>query len=139
MSMLCLLCQNQFVQAHGEREAASKQQGTAESMHDGLITAGSAWNVVAAQPQRAPQWEESTTPLSKAGRAFLNGRGISDKVIAANDIRTANRSFRVESGWETFECVAFPYKREGDVVNVKYRSLQGMLSRPVLVQSRIYF
>lgn len=73
----------------------------------------------------APRWDDITSPLSSAGRTFLRSRGISDAVIAANDIRTATRSFRVDSGWQSLECVAFPYKREGDVVNVKYRSLQG--------------
>lgn len=94
--------------------------------NDGLVTAGVEWQAATAQPVQPPRWDDITSPLSRAGRAFLNSRGIHDPVIAANDVRTATRSFRVESGWKTLECVAFPYKRDGDVVNVKYRSIEGV-------------
>ena len=82
---------------------------------------------------KVPKWEELTEPLSHAGHAFLAARGISREVIKANDVRTAFKNFTSGGKWHKVECLAFPYKREGDVVAVKYRSLEGV-STPQLPQ-----
>jgi hypothetical protein len=74
---------------------------------------------------REPKWDQVTSDLTAAGRAFLDARGIRSEVIEQNDIRSAWRSFRVGGAWQTFECLAFPYKKDEEVVNVKYRSIEG--------------
>lgn len=72
-----------------------------------------------------PKWDQLTQKLSHAGHAFLAARGISKAVMTANDVRTAFKDFKVDGSWQKLECLAFPYKREGDVVAIKYRTLQG--------------
>ena len=76
---------------------------------------------------RTPDFDGTTSPLSAAGYQFLEARGVPREVIDHNEIRTAHRSFKVDGEYKTLECVAIPFKRDGDVVNVKYRSLEGVL------------
>ena len=118
---------NGFASMQDATELPKRAERSGQGRHSSqdLVTAAD-WQAATAQPLQAPRWDDITEPLSRAGRAFLHARGIHAAVIAANDLRTASRSFRVGAGWQTLECVAFPYKRDGDVVNVKYRSIQGV-------------
>lgn len=67
-----------------------------------------------AKPYKRPQKPQCQTP--KAGvRAWLNGRGITDKTIT---------EFRIGEQLRDGKAYAvFPYLRDGEVVNVKYRSV----------------
>lgn len=73
-----------------------------------------------------PNLDSNTVDLSPAGRELLTGRGISSEVIDANDIRTAFRAFPGKDGsWPTLEALVFPYVKDGEIVNAKYRSVEG--------------
>lgn len=93
--------------------------GTGSHPHEG--------NVWSSNPiYETPDWGKLTQPLSDRGYTFFKARGISKEVIQANDVRTAFKDFKVDGEWRKLECLAFPYKRDGDVVAVKYRSLEGV-------------
>lgn len=77
---------------------------------------------------RTPDFDSLTSDLSEAGCRYLMSRGFSREVLDQNEIRTAHKSFKVDGKFETKECIAIPYKRDGDVVSVKYRSIEGAFS-----------
>ena len=78
-------------------------------------------------PNRRPDLDATTQSLTPAGRAFLLGRGLSDAVINANDIRSATRGFPEKNGWKNQDCIVFPFVKDDEVVNAKYRSLEGAI------------
>jgi hypothetical protein len=78
---------------------------------------------------RTPDFDGTTQPLTAAGYAYLKKRGIAREVIDHNEVRSAWKSFKVEGDYKTLECLAFPFKRDSEVVNVKYRSLEGVRPR----------
>ena len=74
---------------------------------------------------RTPNFDTDTQPLSEAGSRYLESRGFKRPTIDQNEIRTARKSFKVGGEFVSHECIAIPYKRDGDVVSVKYRSIEG--------------
>jgi hypothetical protein len=77
-------------------------------------------------PFCCPDFDRLTSDLSDAGYRFLEMRGFSKKVVDQNEIRSAFKSFKVGGEFVTKECIAIPYKREGDVVSIKYRAIEGL-------------
>lgn len=55
--------------------------------------------------------------------AWFQGRGISEAVLRRNSIGFA-RAWLPGLGQEA-DCIAFPYKRDGETVNIKFRALAG--------------
>lgn len=87
-------------------------------------------------PYHRPDLDATTQPLSQLGRKFLNDRKISNAIIDANDVRSATAAFPEKGGkWVKRECIVFPYYKDDEIVNAKYRSLEGaapFLTRGVL-------
>lgn len=67
-------------------------------------------------PENVPGWRE-----------WLHKRGISDDVIARNAVFGTRTYFPQVSG--DLDAIAFPYCRNGEIVNYKYRSLEGKYFR----------
>jgi len=63
----------------------------------------------------------ANAPLSKDAIAYLAQRGISEAVAQAVSLYTVKRYVQ-KVGGET-DCIAFPYIRNGGVINTKYRSI----------------
>jgi len=57
-------------------------------------------------------------PLSDKARAWLRSRGLSDRVIDGAGLFSTKNDFH----GKTKSCVAYPYMRGGQAVNVKFRS-----------------
>lgn len=79
-------------------------------------------NTAPRQYRRPDYQPDTTTPLHERARAWLHGRGITDAVIARNQIGYT-RVFMPQVGKEVM-ALAFPYFRDGVVINVKYRDGQ---------------
>ncbi len=56
-------------------------------------------------------------------REWFANRGISEEIVARHCITL--QSVYIPQVEEEVPCIAFPYFRNGEVINVKYRSLQG--------------
>lgn len=71
---------------------------------------------------RRPDFMEKAKPVDDRATAWLKSRGITEAVIKRNLI-AAGVSYFPQT--ETEEpCVLFPYRRRGEVVNVKHRSYE---------------
>lgn len=69
---------------------------------------------------RKPDYVAQSTGLPDKVLAWFKGRGISESVIRRNQIGHGSAYFpQVE---EERTCVMFPYRRGGEVLNVKYRT-----------------
>lgn len=69
---------------------------------------------------RRPDYVAQSTGLPEKVVAWFHGRGITEAVLRRNQVGHGSAYFpQVE---EERTCVLFPYRRGGDVVNVKYRT-----------------
>jgi len=73
-----------------------------------------------APPQKPKQPIDAPTP---AVIAWASGRGISEQVIRRNRIGFVHTYIPAREGMA--DCIAFPYFRNGEVVNIKFRTLDG--------------
>ena len=74
----------------------------------------------AAKPVVKPRHEPGD--LTKEARSWLNRRGISDATLARNKIGSEMAWMPGCGDGETASVITFPYLRNGEVVNVKYRT-----------------
>jgi twinkle protein len=68
------------------------------------------------EPPRKPDCSK-LQPLSQEVIKYFEGRGISMATLIANKI------LQEHSGRHNATAIAFPYYRDGEIVNVKYRTL----------------
>lgn len=69
---------------------------------------------------RKPNYVSQAKPLPDKALAWFQTRGITPQVLQRNMVATGSAYFpQVE---EERGCVMFPYRRRGEVVNVKYRT-----------------
>jgi twinkle protein len=69
---------------------------------------------------RKPDYVSQAKPLPDKAQAWFATRGITPQVLQRNMVATGSAYFpQVE---EERTCVMFPYRRKGEVVNVKYRT-----------------
>lgn len=83
------------------------------------------------QPPRRivrPRFEKPSTVPSDL-RHWFAARGISEAIVARYSIALQNAYLPQRE--EEVPCIVFPYTRKGDVVNLKYRSLEGKDFRQV--------
>lgn len=69
---------------------------------------------------KRPEYEPTAQAIPDKLAEFFKGRGISAEVIARNKIEVREAYFS-QTG-QSERCIAFPYFRDGEIVNVKYRT-----------------
>lgn len=73
---------------------------------------------------RKPDYVRSATGLPERALQWFTTRGISEQVLVRNQIGHGMQYFpQIE---QEATCVMFPYRRRGEVVNVKYRTADKM-------------
>lgn len=73
-----------------------------------------------AKVYRKPNYMASVNPLPEKSLDWFAKRGISESVLTRNMVARGSAYFpQVE---EDRPCVMFPYRRDGEVINVKYRT-----------------
>jgi twinkle protein len=78
-------------------------------------------NVYNPKPAKNPQYS-TDSGLSEKARTYFNGRGITDQVIKRNQI-TDGLEWMPQTQKEG-NAIRFPYLKNGEVVNVKYRDAE---------------
>ncbi len=71
---------------------------------------------------RRPNYEPKTEPPPDKLLQFFHSRGISAEVVRRNGIE--RREAYIPATQKTEPSIAFPYRRDGQVVNVKYRTAE---------------
>lgn len=85
---------------------------------------------------RRPTWTPSTAP-SQPLQDWFAGRGISAAIVAQEGIALVEHYLaQVE---DRVPCIAFPYRKRGDVVNVKYRGLATKAFQQVAGAEKVLF
>lgn len=69
---------------------------------------------------KRPEYEPTAQAIPDKLTEFFKGRGIGAEVIARNKIEVREAYFSQTGQPE--RCIAFPYFRDGEIVNVKYRT-----------------
>ncbi len=100
--------------------------GAMWNCHNGCGFVGRVFDQEPIRPVRrqrsAPTKPKAPGELGAEVLAWFAARGISETVVRRNGIGTARvwmPSMKIET-----DCIAFPYRRAGELVNVKYRALE---------------
>lgn len=80
---------------------------------------------------------EKPSVVPPAVRDWFARRGISEEIVARNCI--ALETVYMPQLEEEVRCLVFPYTKNGEVVNLKYRSLEGKYFRQVKDAERILY
>ena len=74
------------------------------------------------RPTRRPAFTPNSATLDKHAVAWFSRRGISQPTLARNGVTVLNNVWFPQTRDER-QAMAFPYRRDGEVINVKYRSI----------------
>lgn len=88
------------------------------SLKSGILT-GSNKNYLKSEKYLKPNWKKNPDPLPEKVIKWFSQRGITKEILVRNDIRYGKIYMPQVEDFEN--AIQFPYKRNGEVVNVKYR------------------